>query len=170
MKRKMLLILLCIVLFFACQKPSELAMSGGSSGTMLQAHQTEKTIQIAEDARDTLSGFFRHLNRKDSGDDYFCVKYPFAADDDSGINSEQLWLTGIQFKNGIYYGILANNPRHLNGMKKGDTVIFEMDSITDWMYVRSGRIIGGESIKYLLEQIPQHQLSDNEDKLLGMLY
>jgi uncharacterized protein YegJ (DUF2314 family) len=123
-------------------------------------------VQIAEDARDTLPGFFRHLNRRDTEDDHFCVKYPFAADEDSGINSEQIWLTGIHFKNGIYYGILANNPRHLNSMKKGDTVIFDMDGVTDWMYIRGGRIIGGDSIKYLLEQIPQHQLSDSEYKIL----
>jgi uncharacterized protein YegJ (DUF2314 family) len=130
----------------------------------------EKMAQIAEDAQDTLSGFFRHLNRTDAEEDHFCVKYPFAVDDDSGINREQLWLTGIQFKNGLYYGILANTPQHLSGMKKGDKVLFNMDNITDWMYVRGGKIMGGDSIKYLLEQIPQHQLSDSEHKLLRMLH
>ncbi|MDR0495193.1 MAG: DUF2314 domain-containing protein [Treponema sp.] len=132
--------------------------------------QNEKMLQIAEDARDTLSGFFRHLNRVNAEEGHFCVKYPFAADDDNGTNREQIWLTGIHFKNGIYYGFLANSPRHLAGMKKGDKVIFDMDNITDWLYVRNGKIIGGDSMKYLLEQVPQNQLSGNEHKLLRMLY
>jgi uncharacterized protein YegJ (DUF2314 family) len=170
MKREKIFIVLCIVFLFSCRKSYKLAMSGESARTMLQAYQTEKMTRIAEDAQDTMPGFFRHLNRKDSGSDYFCIKYPFAVNDDSGITGEQLWLTGIHFKNGIYYGIIANNPQHLNGMKKGDTVIFEMDNVTDWMYVRNGKITGGESIKYLLDQIPQNQLDSKEHKLLGMLY
>jgi uncharacterized protein YegJ (DUF2314 family) len=128
----------------------------------------EEILQIAEDARNTLSGFFRHLNRPGAGEKQFCVKYPFPTGNDNGM--EQLWLTGIYFKNGKYYGILEGSPTHLNGMKKGDTVIFEADSITDWMYIRHDKIIGGYSIKYLIEKIPENQRSDREFKLLQMFY
>jgi uncharacterized protein YegJ (DUF2314 family) len=125
-------------------------------------------LQIAEDARNTLSGFFRHLNRPGAGEKEFCVKYPFPTNDYGGM--EQVWLTGIYFKNGMYYGVLASSPRQLNGMKKGDTVTFEADSITDWMYIRYDKIIGGYSIKYLLEKVPENQRSDKEFKLLQMFF
>ena len=137
----------------------------------MQADQTnEKIAQIAEDARNTLPGFFRQLTRADTKEEYFCIKYPFKADDDSGVDMEQVWLTGIHFKNGIYYGFIASAPQHLTGMKKGDKVIFDTDTITDWMYVRGGRIIGGDSIKYLLEKKPEDQRSDGERELLRMLH
>ena len=135
----------------------------------MQVYQDDMEIaRIAEDARNTLPDFFRYLTRADSGKDCY-VKYPFMADDDSGLNGEQIWLTGIQFRNGRYFGVLANAPRHLSGMKRGDRVIFEMDAITDWMYVRGGKIIGGESIKYLLEKVPENQRNDRERELLRML-
>jgi uncharacterized protein YegJ (DUF2314 family) len=55
-------------------------------------------------------------------------------------------------------------------MKKGDKVMFDTDTVTDWMYVRGGRIIGGDSIKYLLGKIPEDQRSDEERELLRMLH
>ena len=144
----------------------------------MRVEQNDREMQrIAEDARNTLPGFFRHLNtagaahtsaRTSAGESGFCVKYPFAADDDSGVDTEQVWLTNIQFKNGVYYGVLANAPRYLRGRKRGDRVIFDTGAITDWMYIRDGKIIGGYSIERLLEQIPEDQRSDEERKLLRM--
>ena len=146
-------------------------MSGGSARVMIvQTEQMGEIVRIAEDARDTLPGFFRHLTRASPEERHFCVKYPFEADDDSGIAMEQIWLSDIQFRNGVYYGILANTPQHLSRMRKGDKVIFEMDSITDWMYMRGGKIFGGDSIKYLLKETPDYQLSDGERELLRMFH
>jgi uncharacterized protein YegJ (DUF2314 family) len=136
--------------------------------TMQVEQDDEEILQIAEDARNTLSGFFRHLNRPGTGEKQFCVKYPFPTG--NGNSMEQLWLTSIYFKNGRYYGVLEGVPKQFNGMKKGDTVIFEADNITDWMYIRNDKIIGGYSIKYLLEKIPEHQRSDREYRLLKMFY
>ena len=159
------LFLLCAVLLFSCEKPSE-----PPEVTVVQVYQDDAEItRIAEDARNTLSVFFRFLNRAGGGKDCY-VKYPFMADEDSGIDKEQVWLTNIQFSNGKYFGVLTGSPRHLSGMKRGDRVIFDMEAITDWMYVRGGRIIGGESIKYLLGKIPEEQRNDRERELLRMLF
>jgi len=168
----MLLLCFCTIFLFSCQKSSNQPAPQEPARTIImQTGQTdEKIAQIAEDARNTLPGFFRQLTRADAKEEHFCIKYPFQADNDSGITMEQIWLTGIHFKNGIYYGFLASAPRHLSGMKKGDKVMFDTDAITDWMYVRGDRIIGGDSIKYLLEKIPDDQRSDEERKLLRMLH
>jgi uncharacterized protein YegJ (DUF2314 family) len=168
----MLPFLACVILLFSCQKSSDQPVPQESAKVItMQADQTdEKLAQIAEDARNTLPGFFRQLTRADVKEEHFCIKYPFKADEDSGINMEQVWLTGIHFKNGIYYGFLASAPQHLSGMKKGDKVMFDTDTITDWMYVRGGRIIGGDSIKYLLKKTPEDQRSDEERELLRMLH
>jgi uncharacterized protein YegJ (DUF2314 family) len=164
------LLLLCIVFLFSCQKLSEPFAAGEPARTMQTDLLDREISQIAGDARDTLPGFFRHLNSKKSGENGFSVKYPLAADDGSGVGIEQVWLTGIQFKDGVYYGILAGSPTHLNGMKKGDKIIFDTEIITDWMYMQNGKIIGGYSIKYLLEKIPEDQRSEKEQKLLSMFY
>jgi len=159
------IVLLCAVLLFSCEKTAELP-----EVTTVQVYQDDMEIaRIAEDARNTLPVFFRHLNRAGAGKDCY-VKYPFMADEDSGVDKEQIWLTGIQFKNGRYFGVLSSAPRYLSGMKRGDRVIFDMDAITDWMYVQGGKITGGESIKYLLGRIPEEQRNDRERELLQMLF
>ena len=158
-------ILLCAILLFSCEKSSEPA-----EVTVMPVYQDDMEItRIAKDARDTLPVFFRHLTGAGAGKDCY-VKYPFVTDEDSGVDREQIWLTGIQFSSGKYSGILTSPPRYLSGMKKGDRVTFDMDTITDWMYLQGGKITGGESIKYLLEKIPEDQRNDRERELLRMLF
>jgi len=158
------LLLLSAFFLFSCEKSAK-----PPEGAVMQVYQDDMVItRIAEDARNTLPVFFRYLTRAGEGKDCY-VKYPLLADEDSGVDHEQIWLTNIQFNNGRYFGVLTNAPRHLAGRKKGDRVIFDIDAITDWMYVRDGKIIGGESIKYLLGKIPEYQRSDQDRELLRML-
>ena len=159
-------LLLCAILLLSCEKAPKPPESA-----VMQVYQDDMEIaRIADDARSTLPVFFRYVTGggANAGKDCY-VKYPFLADEDSGVDREQIWLIDIQFNNGRYYGVLANTPRYLGGMKKGDRVDFEIDAITDWMYIRGGKITGGESIKYLLEKIPEEQRSDRERELLKML-
>ena len=158
---------LCVFLFLSCEKQpaSKLHLS---PYTMQMEQSDTELLQIAEDSRDTLSSFFRYLARAGSDEHSFCIKYPFAADSGSGIGMEHVWLTGIQYKNGVYSGTIATTPIYLGSMKKGDTVTFSADSVSDWMYIRGGKIIGGYSIKYLLEQIPEDRRSEEQRIILGM--
>jgi len=150
-------------LLYSCGKQS---VSGQAAETAQLGRADAELQKIAENARSTLPSFFRHLAMPGPDVHSFCIKHPFISD--NGTVSEQLWLTGIHFKNGAYFGTLANAPRHLSKMKKGDTVSFSTDLITDWMYVREGKIIGGYSIKYLLEKIPEEQRSEEQRGLLQM--
>jgi uncharacterized protein YegJ (DUF2314 family) len=161
-------ILLCSIFFFSCEKISSIFESGQKAETVQLDRAEEEITRIAEDARNTLSIFFRHVTGTGKGEHSFYVKYPFTVYDEGDVVTEQLWLSGIYFKNGAYYGKLANNPRYLHNMKAGDTVTFSADSVTDWMYIRNGKIIGGYSIKYLLEKIPEDRRSEEQRKMLQM--
>ena len=168
--RVLALISLLTVFFFSCDKlPFPRKMNQQPASAVIQLNQADREIvKIAEDARNPLSVFFRRLARPASGERNFCIKYPFTADEGSGIRAEHLWLTNIHFKDGLYYGILTGNPQYISGMKKGDTVSFSADFITDWMYIRGDKIIGGYSIKYLLENIPEETRSEEQQKILNM--
>ena len=164
----LLLPLFCTNLFFACQKPPAIPIFAQLALTA-QVEQGDITLlRIAQEARSTLHIFFRYLSRPEQGMDSFCIKYPLPAEDDSGIAMEQVWLTGIHFRNGEYYGLLASAPLFISSMKKGDTVLFDVEEVTDWMYVHNGKIIGGRSILYLLERTPESQYSAYHRELLAM--
>jgi uncharacterized protein YegJ (DUF2314 family) len=157
-----LLILLCCLLF-SCENRSA-RISGNA--TIHLDQDDEELVRIAENARNTLPLFFRHLLRPGEGESGFRLKYPFKADSGSGFGMEQLWLENIRFKDGVYYGLIANTPFYIAAIKKGDIVSFSAGDITDWMYTSKGKIIGGLSIKYLLEQIPEHERSEEQKIVL----
>ena len=170
-----ILLLLCAAagmnaLVPSCRKQPVLDIAGLSPNeSVLTVEQNDfEILRIAQDAQAGLSVFFRHLNGAEEGEYGFCIKYPFPADPDSGTNAEQIWLTGIRFRNNRYYGTLADTPVRISYMKKGDTVTFSPDNITDWMFVKNGEIVGGRSIKYLLEQIPKNRRSEGQNMLLQM--
>jgi uncharacterized protein YegJ (DUF2314 family) len=156
---------LCALLFFSCDK-SPVISAYNRPSTAIEIEQSDEEIaRIAENARRALPIFFRNLARPEKGADNFCVKYPLTADDGGGI--EQVWLGGIRFKDGVYYGSLANTTSHPD-KKKGSTITFDPDAITDWMYIQDGKIIGGRSIKYLLEKIPEDKRGEDQRKILQM--
>ena len=164
----MLFVLLILLLFPSCSDSNELTPEQIKETTMFTDKYDPDIILIEDNAQNSLSTFFRNLNRANYGDRNFFVKYPFLADTGSGIRVEQLWLTGIHYENGNYYGTLANSPMNISNLKKDDKVIFSTDSVTDWMYVHNGKIIGGQSIKYLLENIPEEQRNNQQRKILQM--
>ena len=189
MKKEFHCFVLCftfLVLFLACGRkigpdssaPNKAAGGAGENINLdtgfpgdsysIEAQTNGELLRIAENARETMPDFFRHLFRAAREEAKFCVKYPFKTDSGSGFSMEQLWLSDIRFKNGVYYGVLITSPLYIAGMKKGSEVIFSADEITDWMYTRNGKIVGGRSIKYLLEQIPQTRRSTEQRAILTM--
>ena len=162
-----LYLLFLAVVFPSCQRQTVLNSVLMESTSAVEQNDSE-IFRITHEARAGLPIFFRHMARPENGESDFSIKYPFKTDPGSGIGTEQIWLTGIRFRNGKYYGTLANSPMYIRRMKKGDTVEFLVDEITDWMYIREGKITGGLSIKYLLEQIPENRRSDGQKKLLQM--
>jgi uncharacterized protein YegJ (DUF2314 family) len=118
----------------------------------------EELAKIAEEARGSLHDFIQTLQRPGPGEGEFCVKYGFDAEQGSGFDKEYLWLSDISFRDGFYFGKIVNIPQYIPYFKQGDTVSFMIDDVVDWMYQDNGRIAGGKSIKYLIEQI------DEEDR------
>jgi len=162
-----LLPVICFILLFSCNSPSR--DSSRPPSPTVEVGQSDKEIEkIADNARRSLPIFFRNLNRLEKGANNFYVKYSLISDDGSVEPKvrEQVWLGSIRFKNDAYYGTPANTPiSHGRKMKR---VNIDTDKITDWMYIQDGKIIGGRSIKYLLEKIPEDQRGGEQRRILRM--
>ncbi len=79
------------------------------------------------------------------------VRFPNAHDD-----GEHIWIAEVKkLAVGRYSGRFANTPRYLPGKREGDVTEFKEADITDWMFIRNGKIVGGETIKLLLKSLPK---------------
>jgi len=163
---KYLIVCAVIIIFFSCEKSSKNVSGTRYPSAIIETEQTDREIaKIAENARRSLSIFLRALARPETGAGNFCVKYPIIAFDG---RAEYVWLNNIHSRDGVYYGVIANTTRLTDSVNKGDTTTIDTDKITDWMYVQNGKIMGGRSIKYLLEKIPEKQRTDEQRKILLM--
>ena len=71
-------------------------------------------------------------------------------------DGEHIWMSEVKkLPNGSYSGRFANQPRDLPGKRSGDLVEFRQADISDWMFMRNGKIVGGETIKPLLKSMPK---------------
>jgi uncharacterized protein YegJ (DUF2314 family) len=125
---------------------------------------------IAENARNTLPIFFRRLQSPLRGDGNFRIKYAFKTGEGSAFSREQVWLSDIRYKDRSYSGVLVSAPYYISGLARGDRVDFNIEEVTDWMFTREGKITGGLSIKYLLEQIPEYERDEEQRRILEMFY
>jgi len=155
-------IILCVIILSSCNISNRNASLPPSPA--VEVGQSDREIErIADNARRSLPIFLRYLKSPEKGANNFYVKYPLSSDDGS---VEQVWLGNIRLKNNAYYGTIANTAKS-PGNKKKD-IIIDTDKITDWMYIQDGKIMGGRSIKYLLEKIPEDQRGEDQRRILRM--
>lgn len=133
---------------------------GGKAGPAARP-ATDPVVEFSRDdpelkaamkaARDTLPIFWTLFDTdpvvKRSG----IVKMAFPI---RGGGSEHMWLRDLERKNGAIYGTLDNYPAADVGVREGDRVKIDPALITDWSYVRAGRMYGGYTTRAMLKQAP----------------
>ena len=74
-----------------------------------------------------------------------------------GAEVEHIWLTDVKkLSDGNYSGQFANDPSELPG-SIGDQVEFKQIDISDWMFMRNEKVVGGETIKAILKFMPEEE-------------
>jgi uncharacterized protein YegJ (DUF2314 family) len=149
------ILLFCVVLLFSCEKEAQIPTAILRDPTLTLSQSDETLREISLRAQGELPVFIRKMQNPGLGEGDFMIKHPFPADEGSGFRYEELWLGEIRFDDGRYSGVLANQPYHISAYRAGDRVFFAIDDISDWMYTQDGQIIGGGSIRYLNEGIPE---------------
>ena len=78
------------------------------------------------------------------------VRFPTAG------NDEHIWMSQVKrLPGGEYAARFADTPQNLPGKRLGDLAGFKDADISDWMFMRNGKIVGGETIKPLLKSMPK---------------
>ena len=100
-------------------------------------------------ARATLPKFWASHEAPKPSETGHSLKARFPYGSNSG---EHIWMADVKkISDNSYAGKFANAPRHLPGKRAGDTAEFREADISDWMFLRNGKIVGGETIRPMLK-------------------
>ena len=109
----------------------------------------EMVAAIAK-ARDTLPQFWQVFDKRDQGESDFSLKVKVT--DKRG--TEHFWATDIERRDGKTMGVINNDPNIVASVKLGDRIEIPEADISDWLYMRSGKMVGNETLRPPLKKMP----------------
>ena len=98
-----------------------------------------------------LPEFWKRFERKATEDKDFAVKVRIEVDDNND-NAEQVWCEVQDRQGSTVRGILMNRPSHIP-FAEGQGLEFDESDITDWAFRENGKLVGGETLRVMLEKV-----------------
>src|SRR6266581_9449023 len=136
--------------------------STSSNGLAVAAPKDDPILEVATSkARDSLGNFTACLKDPMPSQSQFSVKVAIS----SGGMVHYLWLQKITHKDGSFTGTLGPDAKGLEPHQPGETITEREKEIFDWMYVDSGKLVGGYSLRALRDQLSGKQREAFEKSL-----
>jgi uncharacterized protein YegJ (DUF2314 family) len=130
----------------ACSKTPDTLVQGGYDEQEMQA-------EIAR-ARSEVDTFLVELSKANGTD--FSVKAPI---EDKG-KTEHFWLTDIVYQDDEFEGLIGNDPGVVGNVKFGQKWKIKKAEISDWMFMRDGKMHGNYTMRPLLKTMPKEQADE----------
>jgi uncharacterized protein YegJ (DUF2314 family) len=108
----------------------------------------EMAAAIAK-ARNTLPQFWSVFENPTQGEKDFALKVRFT--DAKGY--ENLWLSSLQRSDGKITGVVDNYPNTVTKVRRGERIDIPETDITDWFYMRDGKMFGNQTIRILFRKM-----------------
>jgi uncharacterized protein YegJ (DUF2314 family) len=102
-------------------------------------------------ARDSLPGFWARLQNPASDEEGFALKVAFPNVENS---FEHIWLIEIERSGGRISGVVNNTPATVPSLRDGSRVEIDPARISDWLYLRSSKMVGNYTLRALLKRLP----------------
>jgi uncharacterized protein YegJ (DUF2314 family) len=130
-----------LLLATACSKPDKVIDVKDDDPEMVSA--------IAK-ARETLPQFWQVFDKHERGEDGFALKVKIT--DKHG--TEHFWTTKIEKRDGKVWGTIDNEPNTVATVKLGERIEIPQADISDWFYMRDGKMVGNRTLVPLLKTMP----------------
>ena len=69
--------------------------------------------------------------------------------------SEHIWAVNIEKSDEDYFGIIDNLPNSEINIKLNEKVKIEKEKISDWMFSKNGKLVGGFTIRVLRNKMSE---------------
>lgn len=152
---KIYLLAFALILLMACNNNESKTEREGESTIYNLDNEDQEMNEAIQKANQTFSEFDKALKNDTANYNNFSVKVRFK----TVKGGEHIWLGDIFLKDEKYFGIVDNLPAETREIGEGDTIEVDIKNISDWMYVDSGKLRGGYTIRVL-----RNRMSDVEKK------
>jgi uncharacterized protein YegJ (DUF2314 family) len=143
MKRVLTLLLLLTV--SACS-------SNTGPDTLIEGGYDEQEMEAAiARARNEVDSFIAEMSKGNGTN--FSVKVAVEDKDET----EHFWLTKIVYRKGKFEGVIDNDPGMVSNVKRGQKWSVEKAEISDWLFMRDGKMYGNYTIRPLLKTMPEEE-------------
>ena len=135
--------LFVMVSLLGCSNKPDTLVSGGYDEAEMEA--------AIERAISEVDSFIEELHSGRPGN--YSVKAPI----EQNGRTEHFWLSDVTFKNGKFTGTIDNDPGIVTNVELGQKWTLGKTEISDWMYLRDGKIYGNYTMRPLLATMPEEE-------------
>jgi uncharacterized protein YegJ (DUF2314 family) len=100
-------------------------------------------------ARASIGEFWRQYENPDPGVTGLALKVRIS----DGKQVEHFWLIEVNRSGATLSGIINNEAMAVTAVREGERYTFKDADISDWMFVRNGKIVGNETVRVLLKHM-----------------
>jgi len=100
-------------------------------------------------ARESLGFFLAALSAKKPDSEGFEVKKCFV----DGDKVEHIWVRDVTWDGKVFHGAVDNKPLDVTNVRLGQRVMVTPDDLTDWMFVKDGKLMGGFTTRLLYSRL-----------------
>lgn len=116
-----------------------------------QKQEQKDLDSIGKEAQQTFDDFKLALSMKDTTTTNFIVKQMY--DIPNATQKEHIWIRDVFSDNDQLKGIVDNVPQYTKAVKHNDTVVIDSANLSDWMYYKGDKMIGGFTVKYMRSKL-----------------
>ena len=139
-----------LAIFAGSPKQQPMATAQDSSYIKLP-NQDAEMEEAKANARATLSHFWDKLAGPGTGEEGFALKVALPYGEN---NTEHIWSKDVERRNGKISVVINNVPRDVKTVRAGQRIEVADSQISDWMYLRNGKIVGNYTMRPLLKRMP----------------
>lgn len=114
-----------------------------------------------EKARNSLPDFWKMFAAPSPGISDFSLKLGIS----DGKMVEHFWCSDIQGDAGKATCTIANEPQNVFTVSNGQTVVVDPAIISDWIYYKDGKIVGGQTIRVMVTRMEPEEAAQTKATL-----
>jgi uncharacterized protein YegJ (DUF2314 family) len=160
MRTKLIIALICAFVAAASLTSCSRHNSKDDKTISVSSDDAEMNAAIAK-ARASLPDFWQAYQKREQGESGFSLKVKIIDNE----KIEHFWVVDIERKDGKITGAINNDPDNVQNVKLGDKITVNEPDISDWLYLRNGKMVGNYTLRALFKEKPKSEVEKYKQML-----